>query len=683
MLSRRDFLYLTGLAAPGLLLFAPYRTAQSRPVATGAPALGLFFDADALPALRERFATPMFAGLRAKLNELDRAAYRRFLTSEVRYNDHLFHLARLYGTAEQMGFLYAMTGDEEAADLAAESIRTIMKFPKWDYFLEAGEHVFGLQRAPGSVMAVSLCADWLGDRIDAAERDAWLRTMAERGLEPSFLALYGMRHPDRVVGWTMDETSTYFEHRPGDRIDLSNWPHILDATNLKAVPASALAVGAATYRHRFGESDDTERWLEQAIFSLGTFQHLFEPDGSYSEGVSYAHYTTLHIAQATAVLNRLLGIDLYDIINWPGYAEYLREMSMPTTASPKAIVNFGDAEGGASSAVPFWIAARSRNGHAQWTGLHLGRENDPWSLVWYDPEMTPAPPPARPHIWQSDLDWVVARTGYAPEDLLVAMRSGGPANHEHADRGSIIVKAYGEQLVTDPMRPPYSYSDPAWMMRTTAGHSALLIDGQGHQYHDGSEGTNASDADAVVVRRIETDRYLAWTSDATPAYALVLPDVDAVTRTVLMLHDLPAVLVVDKVLKKSTPSKLQARFFGYNNDGQGRIEAEGHTFRTYRPAAMLHGAAFAPGGAVARTAGLPIPEEMAQKFPFAEVETQQAGLAPTLLTVLLPQAGAGDMAEADVSHEGGVFHVALRNGAREARVRLFDTGSIPEYEVEG
>lgn len=673
MLSRRQF--LSGLLLP-LALRVP-----SSPAPAALPALRLFFDAADLPALRRRFASPLFAGLREKTAVIDRADLRRFMQSEVRYNDHLFHLARLYDVAPRLAFQHAMTGDEDAADLAAAAIRTILKFPKWDYFLEAGRDVFGLQRAPGSALAVALCADWLGDRIDETERDAWLRTMGERGLEPSYRALYGMRYPERVVGWTMDETSTFFEHRPTERIDLSNWPRILNDTNLKAVPASALAIGAAAYRARFGPSDDTERWLEQALFSLRSLRDLFAADGSYPEGVSYAAYTTLHLAQATAVLHRLAGTDLFDLIDWPGYVVFLREMSMPTNADPKAIVNFGDASTGASSAVPFWVAGRTFDGRAQWTGLHLGHEHDLWSLLWYDESLPAEPPPAGPHLWHAALDWVVARTGYAPDDLVVAMRSGGPGNHEHADRGSLVVKAFGEPLVVDPHRPPYDRNDPAWLMRHTAGHSALLIDGQGHQYHDGSEGTNSSDAQARIVRAEERAGHLAWTSDATDAYRLVLPDVASVTRTVVVLPELPAVLVFDKVHKTQAPSKLQARFFGYNLDGHGRIDAEGASFRIIRPGATLRAVAFAPGGAVVRTALLPIPEEKAPLHPFAEVGAQEAGLSPSLLSVLLPER-SGEQAAAEVTEaESGVFDVALRHGARTAHVRFFDTGTIPEYQV--
>ncbi len=681
MPSRREFLRLGGLAAPGLWLLPRLNV---RTDADGT-APGLFFDAADLPALRARFTgEPMFAPLRDELAAFDRMAERRFLAAEVRFNDHLVHLRRVYTTARRMAFFYAMTGDEDAAALAAEAVRTLLQFPKWDFFLEGGERVVGLQRAPGATLAIALCADWLGGFIDDDERARWLRAMGTRGCEPSFLSLYGMRFKDRVVGWSMDETSTYFEHHPDDRVDLSNWPTILDRTNLKAVPASALAVGAVAYQAFFGSDDDAARWLEQALYSVRSFGDRFARDGSYDEGVSYANYTAAHLALALTVLRRFRQIDLYDLINWPGLVDYALEMTLPTAADPYAVVNFGDTSSGMTSAAPFWIARLSRDGRAQWFGQHRAWAHDEWSVIWYDPATPPEAPPEQPHRWHSDLDWIVARTGYAADDLVVAMRSGGPANHEHADRNSLVVKGFGEILVADPYRPPYSFSDPAWMLRTTAGHSALLIDGQGHQYHDGTEGTNPSDAVARIVRSGERAGVFFWASDATPAYRLVLPDVSSVTRTVVVLYDLPAVLVLDKVRKESLPSRLQARFFGYNLDGRGRIEAGAGGFVTRRPGATLQGLAGAAGGVTIRAGTLPIPEATAALHPFAEVATQEARLEPFLVTVLLPERGAGGDASAEIQTQpGGVFDVTLRHGDATARCRVFDTGALPEFEIVG
>ncbi len=681
MPSRREFLRLGGLAVPGLWLL-PRRAVRAPADGT---ALGLFFDAADLPALRARFTSePMFAPLREKLAAFDRVAERRFLAAEVRFNDHLVHLSRIYTTARQMAFFYAMTSDEDAAALAAEAVRTLLQFPKWDFFLEGGARVVGLQRAPGATLAVALCADWLGGFIDDDERARWLRAMGTRGCEPSFLSLYGMRYKDQVVGWTMDETSTYFEYHPEDRVDLSNWPTILDRTNLKAVPASALAVGAVAYQAFFGSDDATERWLEQAVYSVSSFADLFARDGSYDEGVSYANSTAGHLAQALTVLWRAQQIDLYDLINWPGLVEYALEMTMPTAADPYGIVNFGDAGSGMTSAAPFWIAGRLRNGRAQWFGQNRARAHDEWSVIWYDHATPPEAPSEGPHCWRSDLDWIVARTGYAADALVVAMRSGGPANHEHADRNSLIVKCFGEILVADPYRPPYSFSDPAWMLRTTAGHSALLIDGQGHQYHDGSEGTNPSDAVARIVRSGERDGVFFWTSDATAAYQLVLPDVASVTRTVVVLHELPAVLVLDKVRKESLPSRLQARFFGYNLDGKGHLDAGAGGFVTRRPGATLQGLAGAAGGVTIRAGTLPIPEATAALHPFAEVSTQEARLAPFLVTVLVLERGAGGEASAQLfSQPGGVYDITLRHGDATARCRVIDTDALPAFEILG
>ncbi len=678
MMNRRDFLRHTGLTGMAWLTLPQFLHATA--VRT-TPAYGLFYDATEVAALQARFAAqPIFAALRAKLSAYDYADARTFL-GQIRYNDHLYHIARLLRDAPQLAFQYAMTGEEKAGVLAAEMIRHIMKFPKWDYFLEAGTDVIGLQRAPESAVAVAFCADWLGDMIDAKERAEWIRTMGERGCEPAFRSLYGMRYKDRVVGWSMDETSTYFEHRPGDRVDLSKWPWILDRTNLKAVPASCLTVAALAHEKEFGPSADSERWLEQAVYSVRTFKDLFAPDGSYDEGVSYANYTCIHLAQAAEVLLRHKNMDLRGLINWQGTIHYAREMAMPTTDDASTIVNFGDAGRGLGSATAFWTVRHFRDAEAQWFGETLAYDHDFRSVFWFDENVPSALPPEAPHVWRSDLDWITARTGYTPDDLVVALRSGNPSNHEHADRNSLIVKCFGEVLVADPYRPPYSFSDPAWMMRTTAGHSGLLIDGKPHQYHDGAEGTNASDAKAQLLSWGERTDHMFWTSDATAAYQLVNPDVQSVVRTIVVLHQVPAVLVLDKVVKTATPSRIQTRYFVSNMDGKGTISAEGHQFQTRRPYAMLQGHGYSAATAMAHAALLPVPEETAAKHPFAEIATATASLTPFLLTVLLPERGEGGMARATVEQDGKLWTVSMQYGAQTAQVDVWDEGRLPTFEV--
>ena len=687
MISRRHFLHAGGVSAGGLLIAGlplNLRAGAGPRLEGGIPKLGLFFDADDVERLRSLYSTdPMFQSLRDSYSEFDREAERAFHASEIRYNDHLYDINRVAKTAPEMAFLYAMTGDEDARDLAIESVRELMKFPKWDYFLEGGTRVFGLQRAPASTVAVAMASDLLGDAVAEDERAQWLTTMGERGCEPCLLALYGMRYKDRVEGWTMDETSTYFEHRPGDRIDLSNWPTILDRTNLKAVPASALAIGAAAYERAFGPSEETERWIEQAIFSVSTFGDLYAPDGSYDENVSYANYTSEHLAQATDVLARGNHADLYDLINWRGFVDFIEGMTMPTNSDPHAIVNFGDAGRGMGSGVPFWIARNFGDGRAQWFGHEQSFGHNYWSVLWYRPEFDEDPAVDGPQIYRSDLDWIVARTGFRPDDLVVAMRSGGPSNHEHADRNSIIIKCFGEVLVADPYRPPYSYSDPSWILRTTAGHSALLIDGQGHQYHDGSEGTNPSDAHATIVAHGSRSGYQYWVSDATPAYALVNEDVASVTRTVVILHEIPAIILIDKVIKGEAASVIQARYYADNTDGAAEVSATDRTFILKRPAARIIGMAHAAGGSVMRRGQLEIPEEKAVQHPFVDVETSSAATEQMLVTLLLPQRTDMTLSTGRVNGtEGGSVEVRIQSGLRPAVCMVRDSGRIPAFEID-
>ena len=147
MPSRRDFLQLAALS-PGVLLFPRLASALSSPGRDGLT-YGLFFDAEEQAGLRKRFAEePAFASLRERLASIDHVAERRFIESEVRYNDHLYDIRRLGVTAPDLAFYYAMTGDEAAGALAADLIRTLMQFPRWDYFLEAGRHVIAARLGP-------------------------------------------------------------------------------------------------------------------------------------------------------------------------------------------------------------------------------------------------------------------------------------------------------------------------------------------------------------------------------------------------------------------------------------------------------------------------------------------------------------------------------------------------------
>ena len=351
---------------------------------------------------------------------------------------------------------------------------------------------------------------------------------------------------------------------------------------------------------------------------------------------------------------------------------------MATDAHPSDIVNFGDngnpkkadAKPVRRTAVPYWIARQLADrpqdaGRAQWVANHPSGGTDMRSLLFYDAGVDELAPPSGPVLWESDLDWIVARTGYTADDLVVAMRSGGPANHEHADRNSLIVKCYGEQLVTDPYRPPYTFADPAWSMRLTQGHSAILIDGQGHEHHNGVEGTNASQSYARIVSSAQHADHAIWTSDASQPYRLVDLKIASVVRTVVVFYDLPAVVVVDRVVKRENASTVQARFFGYNWDGQIRHELSASSFTVHRPGAVLHGTAYCPHGLDVRLGRLDVVEERAERHPFVEVSTP-AAMDTVLVTTLGIGRDAPSVPRAEITNDDG--QITARLGSRRVVV---------------
>ncbi|MGH8017699.1 MAG: DegT/DnrJ/EryC1/StrS family aminotransferase [Opitutaceae bacterium] len=138
--------------------------------------------------------------------------------------------------------------------------------------------------------------------------------------------LYGMKYPDRVRGWTLDPAEGFpFE------MDISRWPLILNATNLKVIPICALGMAGAWFQGRHPQAD---RWLDMSRQSARAFSTMFGLDGSYDEGVGYWGYTAMHLVMQAEVLYRLLGTDERNLINYPGTIRFALAMTMPTSGEP-------------------------------------------------------------------------------------------------------------------------------------------------------------------------------------------------------------------------------------------------------------------------------------------------------------------------------------------------------------
>jgi hypothetical protein len=661
-MNRREF--LNGTAA-ALAFYSLPGIGKPNPQPPSAP--GLFFDPQDLPRIRRTWSLALFGDLRERILTADLAADAAFLDKELDPSNPIRHLQRAGGILQRESFAYLMTEQKQRLELARLAIDKTLSFQAWDYFTEAGRDIIGLQRAPETAIAMSLALDWLFSRLDESTRTRMRVQIAEKGCLPCFRTLWGMRYPQKVGGWNY---APWVKLEPRD---FSRWPVILDKTNLKAIPIAGLAIGALTLEPR-----DPRRaeWLEMARHGYETIAGLYERDGSYPEGGSYGDYTTFHLLLAQAAIEHRLGVNLFDRINYNGFVEFMLSLQLPQTSELKACVNFGDAGTGLQSAVSFYVARKTGDGLAQHMGLEHPREHNPFSVIWYQPELAARKPGAVHHFKHWDLDWMIYRTGYGLDDLVVAMRSGGPANHEHADRNSLLLKAYGEVLLADSKHPTYDHNNPGWVLRTSPAHNTVLIDNQGHQYHDGREGTNASLAEARVVRAGQRDGFVFWTSDATPAYQLVLPDVERVWRSVFVFTDAPVVVIIDRLTKKSRPSLFSAHWHAENSDGLGSVLASGEGFVIRRPAASFY--AWCPGSPALNITAekLPLPPELGV-HPYIRAGTSSPSLEHTLMTVGMA-CRSGQAPPVMTMPAQGTLRIQSDSGVFQARIRNVDLSPFME-----
>ncbi len=690
--SRRTFLKTTAALAALPLVRLPLAAADTTAAPAAGATRGLLFDPAELPRIRANLELPRLAEVRAMLRDIDVAAETKFLREELRLNNHVADFMRAWKAVQNAAFAHVVWGDPAHLDVALLALRRLCDYRRWDYFLEGGKDTIGLQRAPEATIAACYALDWLGEKVPADLRTAVETKIANEGAPACYRTLYGMKYPDRVRGWGFDPEDDY-----AFRFDLSRWPLILNATNLKVIPICGLGL-AALWLH--GRHPDARKWLDLARQSVQAFAVMYGPDGSYDEGVGYWGYTTSHMAIFAEALHRRLGIDDRRLINYPGTIRYALAMAMPCggkpildpklgtayAATPRAnyqpeldLVNFCDAAATMDVTVAGWVGTVADDPLSHHVAKHTGSLRQLQAAVWYRPDAVAKAPTPDLHDVRLSNDWVIARTGWSADDTVLALRSGGPANHEHADRNSVILKAHGDRLFHDPFKAAYSPTLPRWLLRQTEAHSAVLIGGKGHQYHDGREGTNSSWANARVVDYRTGSSWMTATSDATEAYALVLPDAKLVRRTLVFLKP-DVVLLLDRVeLQQAAP--VQLRFQVFNDDNLGVATASGSSFSIARPLASAQARVYSPNGtATTRVGKLNLPESEGI-FPFAEVESATAQ-EHTLLTVVTTAPSGTAHGQLDVTTATHGWRIAGEHRGHRINVELqLPPGELPRVIV--
>ncbi|MEZ5278035.1 MAG: heparinase II/III family protein [Opitutaceae bacterium] len=641
---------------------------------TSVPSLGLLFDSAEVPRIRTTLQRPEFAAFWDGARRADLAADERFLREELRLNNPNSDLARAANILQRCAFVQAIESDPAQVALARLALDRMLAYKRWDWILEAGRDTVGVMRNGTTSVGAVLAADWLGSGLPAVAHDALIRHLVDEAGPAAERAVFGMTHHDQVVGWTMDPGTVGIP-----RVDVSRWPQILDVNNLRVIATSGLAAVAAFLA---GRHPRAPHWAAMARDSLLLFASRLPADGTFPEGPDYWHFTFTYFIVSVELLRRRCGIDLRDCCDFPAMTRYVQAVAAPTRDNPVGCLNIGDAFRSSGSEPLAWIGRHYRDATANHLVLSPGAVRSEtvstaWSAIWFEPCV-----PARRSA-DLKLDQVlypgivVSRSGWTAADSVLSLRSGLPENHEHADRNSLIFTAHGERLLHDPLKAAYWRADPRWMLRLTAAHTALLIDGRGHQYHEGEEGTNASQATARLTdHRIGPDWMLA-VSDATDAYARGGLPATLVRRTVVFLK--PDVLIVCDEVRLTSALNVQTRWQVFNDDGRGSVTAETSGFIIARPHASLR--AIAAGmGALTITAGHhPLPVE-GGVYPFASI-TSAPAVSHCLVTVCMAAPSDGDHGNLTTVRNGDSWQVAGTHRNRSVRVSLTPQAEGPPIVV--
>lgn len=656
-MNRRDLLK-SGGSALALSLLLPASAARARGASER-----LFFSATDLPRIRANAGSsllrPTVEAWKALGTDSMRAAFDKAAAS----GNLLVDFAAAMEAITREAALHLVEPTDARRDALLYGIDAATHLPKWDYMLD-GDAEIGLMRASLATTRLLFAREVLGSDLPADLEARLLDDIAEKGALPCFRTIVGMDRPESVVGWRFDD-----DHQQAYDIDLGRWPEILGANNLRAIPTMGLGLGALALR---GRDPRAGLWLDTAVSSARHFLGLLSADGSYFEGLSYINYAFRTLFAFLDAHQRTEGtIDWAREANFEGVARYIFAMQAGRNADGTPdIVNFSDANTSVFPCVPAWIARQTGSRLAQQAVETVSVPGSFLDLLWVEPDRPSEAPPDNLRNARLDLDWIIARSGWEPDDAVLAFRSGNPSNHEHADRNSFFFKVHGERLLTDHYGAAYDWRQPKWLLRLTEAHNAVLIDGKGHQYHNGEEGTNAGLAEADIVRFEDDGDRVWWSSDATQAYALVNPGVQRVRRTVLFAK--PDVVVLLDQIETEAPSTAAVRFFPDNRDGAATVDTSRSAFTIRRPKASLHGRTFARSRVTLGSDTLDLDAEWGV-FPYVEVRAA-AAQRHEIVTVLM--AGLAEDARPFASFaEPGTDGWTITAGDIRARIGSVDGGA--------
>jgi hypothetical protein len=339
-----------------------------------------------------------------------------------------------------------VTGNEEARAAAKAAMLDVTKWQRWQppWFNAHGQHTY----YPAGLLAadVALGYDLLYDDLTETERAQIRRALIEKSIIPTYKEYV-------VDNRVMANTSNWIAHTVGGAL-----------------------IAAASIASDVQPSESNSKFEVYLNGLLLKFEdHMaasFLADGSYGEGISYHEFDAETLGPALNAIRRAFGIDYWkqtrvlESLKYPLYT-----LAQPASGS----LDMGDTHPPAGHGIPA-LAYESKDPVMRWYYSQFDRPSLS-KFIFYD-DSVPLQPPNLPtsRIFR-DKGNAVFRSGWDKDAIIFLYRAGPNFNHHHADQGSFLINAFGENLVTEAGWSDY-YKDPyyATFFTQAVGHNTILVD---------------------------------------------------------------------------------------------------------------------------------------------------------------------------------------------------------------
>jgi len=300
-----------------------------------------------------------------------------------------------------------------------------------------------------------------------------------------------------------------------------------------------------------GEIPEASEWIAAAALNFQRVGRAMYPDGSIFEGVPYWGYGRSFILQYIEGTKAVTGADaMYSLPMLRNSISFRVGVTLPGLAGT---LLWGDSRGADASGpqpVLYRLASQYKDGKGQYLANSLpfapqgAADAMAWSLLWYDPDITPIAPTALDYH-APDWDVLTSRSGWGAGDYLVSLKSGYNQNHHtKIDAGSLSLNFGGEWLLMAPGYGVDIYGKPGFFDKegrrwtffsnVTESHSTLLINGKNQRSDIAARGR--------IDRYVSSPSQLLAEADLTDAYL----DIREVRRRVIHRRG-DYILVLDEV----------------------------------------------------------------------------------------------------------------------------------------